>query len=154
MGLDSDASPLRGARPHKPVAPATHKHHDRTEAAPSGGNPAPQRSQAPESPQNGSPWVDLTIRASHPDLARPAVESFLDRETKRWRLEGTTQEANGAVALRYAVRPRKRTPRDQFLEQLRALASSQGFTVEALSASVPEPVAVQGAPGGVALPRP
>jgi hypothetical protein len=136
------------------ITGSTHKHHDRTEAAPSGGNPAPPRSQAPESPQNGSPWAYLTIRASHPDLARPSVESFLDRETKRWRLEGTTQEANGAVALRYAVRPRKRTPRDQFLEQLRALASSQGFTVVALSAPVPEPVAVQGAPGGVALPRP
>jgi hypothetical protein len=136
----------------------THHHHDRTEAAPSGGNPGPPPSQPPESLQYGSPWVEyITIRASHPDLVRPAIESFLDRETKRWRLEGATQEANGAVTLRYAVRHRKRTPRDQFLEQIRALASSQGFTVEAMSAPVPEPVALQGgrsAAAGVAPPRP
>jgi hypothetical protein len=140
------------------ITGSTHKHHDRTEAAPSGGNPEPPRSQPPESPQYGSPWVEyLTIRTSHPDLARPAVESFLIRETKRWRLEGTTQEANGVVALRYAVRPRKRTPRAQLLEQLRAVASSQRFTVEEMSAPVPEPVAVQdgrSAPEGVSLPRP
>jgi hypothetical protein len=137
------------------VIGSTHKHHDRTEPATSGGNPEPPRSQPPESPQYGSPRVEyLTIRTSHPDLARPAVESFLDRETKRWRLEGTAQEPDGAATLRYAIRPRKRTPRDQLLEQLRALASSQGFTVEAMSAPVPEPVAVQAAPGGVALPRP
>jgi hypothetical protein len=135
-----------------------HHHHDRTEAAPSGGNPELPRSRSPESPQSSSPWVEyFTIRTGHPDMARPAVEEILDRETKRWRLEGTTQEADGAVTLRYAVRPRKRTARDQFLGQIRALASSRGFTVEAVSAPVPEPVAVQGggsAPGGMALPGP
>jgi hypothetical protein len=140
----------------------THHHHDRSEAAPSGGNPGlPQsqptrQSQSPESMPSGSPWVEyFTIRASHPDLARPAVENFLDRETKRWQLERATQEANGAVTLRYAVRLRKRTPRDQFLEEIRALASSQRFTVEAMPAPVPEPVALQGGrsvPGGSSLP--
>lgn len=59
------------------------------------------------------------------------------------RLESATQEPNGAVTLRYAVRCRKRTPRDQFLEEIRALAASQGFTVEARSAPGPEPVALK-----------
>jgi hypothetical protein len=135
-----------------------HHHHDRTEAAPSGGNPELPRSRSPESPQSSSPWVEyFTIRTSHPDLARPTVENFLDREAKRWRLERATPETDGAVTLRYAVLVRKRTPRDQFLKEIRALASSQGFTVEALSAPVPEPGALQGgrsAPEGVALPRP
>jgi Domain of unknown function (DUF4956) len=137
----------------------THHHHDRTQAAPSGGGDAGlPRSQAAESKQDSSPWIEyITIRASHPDLARPTVENFLDREAKQWQLESATQEPNGAVTLRYAVRCRKRTPRDQFLEEIRALAASQGFTVVAMSAPVPEPGALQGggsAPGGVALPRP
>jgi hypothetical protein len=123
-----------------------HHRHDRTETAPSSRDDAgfPQ-SQSAEPTRSRSPWVEyITILASHPEQARPAVETFLERATKRWRLESSTQEANGAVTLRYAVRCRKRTPRDQFLEEIKALARSQGFTVEAMSAPVPEPAAIPG----------
>ena len=125
-----------------------HHHHDRTEAAPSGGDDAglPQ-SQSAKPMQYGSPWVEyITIRASHPEQARPAVETFLDRATKRWRLERVMPETNGAVSLRYAVQCRKRTPRDQLLEEIRALARSQGFTVEVMPAPVPEPAAAAATP--------
>jgi hypothetical protein len=150
---------LLAKSPFRIIGKTHHHHHDRTEAAPSGGdNPGLPQSPSTASMQHGSPWVEyITIRASHPDLARPTVENFLDRATKRWRLVGASQETNGGVTLRYAVRRRKRTPLDKFLEEIRALAPSQGFTVEAMPASVPEPGAVQGgrsAPGAVALPRP
>ena len=123
-----------------------HHHHYRTEVPPGSHDHAgsPQAQSAEPTPY-GSPWVEyITVRARHPEQARPAVETFLDRATKRWRLERSTQEADGAATLRYAVRCRKRTPRDQFLEEIRALARSQEFTVEAVSAPVPEPAAIPG----------
>jgi hypothetical protein len=75
----------------------------------------------------GVQWI--TIRAR--DGARPAVESVLERDTKRWRLERVTPDGAGAVTLVYAVRCRKRMPFEQLLAGLRAAAGSQEFTVEA-----------------------
>lgn len=123
-----------------------HHHHDRAETAPSSrGDAEFPQSQSAEPARHGSPWVEyITIRASHPEQARPAVETFLDRATKRWRLERSTQEADGAVTLRYAIRCRKRTPRDQLLEEISALARSREFTVEAMSAALPEVAATPG----------
>ena len=69
-------------------------------------------------------WV--TIRTSDTSIARPAVESVLDRETKRWRLERLAPDATGAVSLVYAVRGRKRMPYAQLLAELRAAAGPQG----------------------------
>ena len=71
----------------------------------------------------------VAIRAGDPSEARPAIESVLHRETKRWRLERTDRDANGAVRLVYAVRCRKRTPFAQLLAELRAASGTQ-FTVE------------------------
>ena len=67
-------------------------------------------------------------------IARPVVESVLDRETKRWRLERLAPDASGAVGLVYAVRGRKRMPYAQLLAELRAAAGSGRFRVEATAA--------------------
>ena len=72
---------------------------------------------------------EVAIRAGDPAEARPAIESVLHRETKRWRLERTDKDATGAVRLVYAVRCRKRTPYAQLLAALKAASGTQ-FTVE------------------------
>ena len=61
-----------------------------------------------------------------------------ERAAKRWRLDRATRQTNEGVTLHYTVRWRKRTPRDLLLEDLRTLARSQGFTVEAMPAAVLE----------------
>ena len=73
----------------------------------------------------------ITVRTGDTTVARPAVESVLDREAKRWRLERVAAAADGATTLTYAVRCRKRVPYSQLLVDLRAAAGSQGFMVEA-----------------------
>jgi uncharacterized protein DUF4956 len=107
-------SPFRNTGNRHHPAHEHHHHHDRTEATQGdSSNPGLPRSPSPDSMRHGSPWVDyITIRANHPDLARPAVENLLDRVTKRWRIERA--------------------------EEIRALAPSQGFSVEGVSAAVPE----------------
>jgi Domain of unknown function (DUF4956) len=72
---------------------------------------------------------EVAIRAGDPGEARPAIESVLQRETRRWRLERSDKDATGAVRLLYAVRCRKRMPYAQLLAELRA-ASGTRFTVE------------------------
>jgi len=117
-----------------------HHHHDPTGTAPNGGGDAGMlRAQSARPMDYGPSRTDsITIRASQPEPARPTIEAFLDRAAKRWRLDRATRETNGGVTLHYTVRWRKRTPRDLLLEDLRTLARSQGFTVEAMPAAVLE----------------
>jgi hypothetical protein len=100
-------SPFRNTgNNHQPAhAHHHHHHHDRDVAPPSGGV-----------------------------AAGPAVEALLDRETKRWRLERTAREANGAVILLYAVLCRRRTPYDLLLAELRGSDRAREFTVDATPA--------------------
>jgi len=128
-----------------------HHHHDPAGTAPNGGGGAGMlQAQSARPIQDGPSRIDyITIRTSQPEPARPTIEAFLDRAAKRWRLDSATRETDGgATTLHYAVRWRKRTPRDLLLEELRTLARSQGFTVEAMPAAVPEhpPGAMQAPP--------
>jgi hypothetical protein len=118
-----------------------HHHRDLTGTAPNGGVGAGMlQGQSARPMQDGPSRIDyITIRASQPEPARPTIETFLDRATKFWRLDSATRETDGGATLRYAVRWRKRTPRDPLLEELRTLGRSQGFTVEAMPAAVLEP---------------
>jgi hypothetical protein len=77
----------------------------------------------------------VTIRAGDAAAARTAVESVLDRETRRWRLERAEPDATGTANLVYAVRCRKRTPYAELLEELRAALGSQALSVEAGAAA-------------------
>lgn len=130
-------------------------HHDLTAPAPSRGDQGGLLLQSAEPAQDGSPWVGyITVRASNPELARPTIEAFLDRAAKRWRLERTTRETDGRVTLLYAVRCRKRTPRDLLLRELGALAQSLGLTVEAVPVPLPGlPAVGHSPPGEVPLPQ-
>jgi hypothetical protein len=139
-------SPFRntGNTHHPAHAHHGHRHPDLNGTGPRGGGEAePPPGKPVELTQSGVSRVEyLTLRASAPEQARPIVETFLDRATKRWWLQTATPEANGTLL--YAIRYRKRTPRDLLLGELSALARSQGFTVEAISPPVPEPAVVQG----------
>lgn len=117
-----------------------HHHHDdlTAPARGDGGNPGLAQAQSEDPMRHGSGRTEsIVIRASDPEPARASVEQFFDRGAKDWRLEGVTRETNGLVALFYSVRRRKRTPRDLFLSEPRALAQLHGFTFEA--APAPEP---------------
>jgi hypothetical protein len=70
------------------------------------------------------------IRTPHPDLARPAVEAVLERETKDWRLEVSTRATGGDVTLLYLVYRRKSAPRDGLLKDIETLTRSEGVTVD------------------------
>jgi hypothetical protein len=117
-----------------------HHHHDLTGTAPNGGGDAGMaQAQLVRPMQYGPSRIDhITIRASQPEPPRPAIEAFLDRAAKRWRLDRATRETSGGMTLHYTVRWRKQTPRDLLLEELRTLARSQGFAMEAMPAPVLE----------------
>jgi Domain of unknown function (DUF4956) len=139
-------SPFRNTgTAHQPAHAHHQHHHNLSGATPSGGRPA--GASAPPPAPNGSPWVEyITIRTSDPEAVRPTIEAVFERETKRWRLERTTREANGGVTLLYAVRCRKRTPYDLLLAALRASAGSQEFSVEATPALQHSPAPALSAP--------
>ena len=130
---------------HHPAHDHHHQHHHLSGTTSTGGRHAGPSPADQGAPAQSRPWAEyVTLQASNPELVRAAVEQFLDRETKRWRLEKVTLEKNGITTLLYAVQCRKRTSLDQVLGQLRALARVHGFTVEAAPASLPEKAAIQG----------
>ena len=90
----------------------------------------------------------VVIQTAHPERTRLLVEMFLEREAKRWRLDGSTgdgngdhdghgtngllgnQDANGRTTLMYLVRFRKRTQPEALLERIRAVGAPGEFTAE------------------------
>jgi uncharacterized membrane protein YhiD involved in acid resistance len=90
----------------------------------------------------------FVIQTTHPERTRLLVEMFLERETKRWRLDGSTgngngdhnghgsnglrgnRDANGRTTLMYLVRFRKRTQPEALLERIRAVGAPGEFTAE------------------------
>jgi hypothetical protein len=130
-------SPFRSTGNRHHPAHDHHHHQELTGIAPSGGGDAGMVAQAARPVQYEHSRIDsLTIRASRPEPARPAIEAFFERAAKRWRLDGVTRDTDGGVTLHYTVRWRKRTPRDLLREELGTLARSQGFTMEATPTAV------------------
>ncbi len=68
---------------------------------------------------NGRP-LDTVIRvyAADPDAARPAVEAVLAESVKAWRFGGVVGRGDGARALEYQVRLRKKIPASDVLARL------------------------------------
>jgi hypothetical protein len=110
----------------KPVATAP-----RTEASP-----------APVAPLTRSVRLGyFVIETDHAERTRLLVEMFLERETKRWRLDGSTgngngngngrggKSASGRAMLMYLVRFRKNTQPATVLERLSAVGLPADFTV-------------------------
>ncbi len=80
----------------------------------------------------------LTIRGRDLGQVRHAIEARLERGTKHWRVMNESLDEDGQT-IRYVVRFRKRYPPDLLLGELRSLARSQAFTVEATA--IPGPAA-------------
>ena len=92
----------------------------------------------------------FVIQTRHRERTRLLVEMFLERETKRWRLDGSTgngngngdhevtgfrglfpsREVNDRSTLMYLVRFRKRTKPEALLERIRAIGAPAEFTAE------------------------
>ena len=90
----------------------------------------------------------FVIQTNHPERTRLLVEMFLERETKRWRLDGATGNGNGnggargarglpangnanrRTTLMYLVRFRKSTQPEALLERLRAVGAPSDFTAD------------------------
>jgi hypothetical protein len=79
----------------------------------------------------------LVVETAHAERARPLVETFLERETKRWQLDGSSGngESHGhahpsaRVTLLYLVRFRKHSHPNAIFERLEALGRQSEFTV-------------------------
>ena len=83
----------------------------------------------------------FVIETEHAERTRLLVEMFLERETKRWRLDGSTgtrsgngdghgrRSPNGRAVLMYLVRFRRNTPPATVLERLSAVGQPTDFTV-------------------------
>jgi Domain of unknown function (DUF4956) len=84
----------------------------------------------------------LMIETTHAERARGLVETFLEREAKRWQLDGASGNGasgngerhahtptDGRATLLYLVRFRKRSRPDVILERLKALGHPSEFTV-------------------------
>jgi hypothetical protein len=81
----------------------------------------------------------FVIETNHAERTRLLVEMFLERETKRWRLDGSTGTGNGngrdptradrRMVLTYLVRFRRNTQPAAMLERLRAVGQPADFTV-------------------------
>jgi hypothetical protein len=79
----------------------------------------------------------FVIETDHAERARLLVEMFLERETKRWRLDGSTGNGNGrgytspggSAVLTYLVRFRRNTQPATVLKRLRAVGEPADFTV-------------------------
>jgi len=91
------------------------------------------------SPQAPARSARFVLETEHFEQTRLLVETFLDRETKSWSLEGTpgngsgTQDkhihGDGVATLTYVVRFRKRDQPDAIAERLRAVGLSSHFSV-------------------------
>jgi hypothetical protein len=77
----------------------------------------------------------LVVRGTRPAQGRSAIEAVLDRSAKHWWLERGNGTGDGDTGLRYAVRLRKRIPRERFFEELNQVARSAGMVVEAAPAA-------------------
>jgi hypothetical protein len=81
----------------------------------------------------------FVIETDHAERTRLLVEMFLERETKRWRLDGSTgngdgngrgrKSPSGRAMLMYLVRFRKNTQPATVLERLSAVGQPADFTV-------------------------
>jgi hypothetical protein len=81
----------------------------------------------------------FVIETDHAERTRLLVEMFLERETKRWRLDGSTGNGNGngrdrtsaggRTVLTYLVRFRRNTRPAAMLERLSAVGRPADFTV-------------------------
>ena len=79
----------------------------------------------------------FVIETEHAERTRLLVEMFLERETKRWRLDGSTgngnglgkRSPNGRATLMYLVRFRRNAPPATVLERLSAVGQPEDFTV-------------------------
>jgi hypothetical protein len=79
----------------------------------------------------------FVIETDHAERARLLVEMFLERETKRWRLDGSTGSGNGRghtspsgrAVLTYLVRFRRNTQPAAVLKRLSAVGQPSDFTV-------------------------
>ena len=130
-------SPFRNTGNPQREAHRNHRHHHDSapliprESVPADGHLPPLPAHRAKRTRGSSHSVgSVSIRASDPGRARPIIEAFLDRATKRWRLESATRDGDKDLSLLYAVRCRKRVPRDELLEELRRLALAGGFSVE------------------------
>jgi hypothetical protein len=81
----------------------------------------------------------FVIETDHAERTRLLVEMFLERETKRWRLDGSSGNGNGngrdrtraggRTVLTYLVRFRRNTRPAAMLERLSAVGRPADFTV-------------------------
>ena len=120
-----------------------HRDHDSTE-------PSVERSTSTAAERNGtapleperSPAPDrrgyIVLETEHAEQTRLLVETFLERETKSWRLDGASRNganrerhkyAGGIATLMYLVRFRKRSQPEAIVERLKALGESANFSV-------------------------
>ena len=90
----------------------------------------------------------FVVQTDHPERTRLLVEMFLERETKRWQLDGSTgnrngdrdgrgvrgllgnRDAHGPTTLMYLVRFRKHEQPQVLLERLRAVGAPAEFTAD------------------------
>jgi hypothetical protein len=81
----------------------------------------------------------LVLETEHAERTRLLVETFLERETKRWRLDGAARNgggnrdrprhASGVATLMYLVRFRKGAQPEAIVERLKAVGQSSQFSV-------------------------
>lgn len=81
----------------------------------------------------------IVLETEHVERTRILVETFLERETKSWRLDGASRNAggngdrhrhaSGVATLMYLVRFRKGSQPEAIVERLKALGQSSHFSV-------------------------
>jgi len=114
--------------------------------------PSVERSMSPETNGNGagpSPISEqrpqalarlgyIVLETEHAERTRLLVETFLERETKSWRLDRASpnhigrdrhKHASGVATLMYLVRFRKGSQPEAIVERLKALGQSSHFSV-------------------------
>ena len=109
-----------------------------TSAAGDGNGAAP--SLVPElRPQALARFGYIVLETEHTERTRLLVETFLERETKSWRLDGASpnsagnrdrhKHASDVATLMYLVRFRKGSQPEAIVERLKALGQSSHFSV-------------------------
>lgn len=79
------------------------------------------------------------LETEHAEQTRLLVETFLERETKSWRLNGPSgngggdrerhKHGDGVATLTYLVRFRKRSQPEAVVDRLKAVGQSSHFSV-------------------------
>ena len=118
-----------------------HRHPDSTEHSVerSTSTAVESNGTAPLGMPQRSPALDrlgyIVIETEHSEQTRLLVETFLERETKSWRLDGASphrsrhKHASGTATLMYLVRFRKRSQPEAIVERLKAVGQSANFSV-------------------------